>query len=302
MAEAEVFRIGETRRIAAKLKLAAPFRVTSVAAYIYNSAGTATISGGAGDVDAAQSRAEHEFWYAWTPATADDYTYQLEATTDAGGQVFASTGAVYVLSRSSKYDRWVERVRQWLRSTVAVETPAFPQVREALDTALEEFSRARPLLKTEDKALTTGTWEYVLPSDYLNGFSGILRLAYPFDSTLQSYPYLDYGRSWEVDEARGKWLFTGHSPTTGQTARIHYQARYTLNDSTDNVPADAFHAVAQLAAAFVLMTLANESAGSANASIGADFVRTKAQEYQSQARAMMAEARRAFGRRAPWVA
>lgn len=298
-----VFRVGEVKRISHKIASedGSTFSISSVAAYIYNSAGTAVVDGTAGGVTAGTgvAAAEHEIFYLWnnSAGTAGTYTYQLRYV--VGTQTLTVQGEATVLPLTSKYDKYVRRIIDWVLMSEAGDAQQLmsdAQLRDAALEAVRVYSTYKPRRVLKDaQSLTANVWEYSLWSEWEDRFSMVEYFEYPIDATNQKRPLLtastDLRSSADVliDEPRGKWLFRKIVPATGETYRAAITCRHTLSDATDTVtseePAD-FDAVAEYAAGIALEQVANKFCGTEGQGIEAAVVnyRDKASQYSTQAR------------------
>jgi len=293
-----VFRVGEKRAIAHTVSADDPFAVDRVSVALFDSVGTAVVSGASGTITAV-SATQYQLGYVWdtTGLAAGDYGYQLRYYVDA--EELLIPGTVSLLPLTSKYDRWVTRVTAWIAENQVAEAQrqlTYTDLTQALQTALDRYELDQPRRILETVSLSAGVFEYSLPSGWAGSFSRVASFEYPVDDTDQCRQYLEVFE-WETDEALGTWRFTVDVPSAGQVARIYYTARHTLSHTADTIPADHFEAVSMYAAGVALLTLANLAAQTTGPGIGADLVsyRTKQQEYQSQAKELMRRAESLWG-------
>lgn len=296
-----LFRVGETKRLHHKVEADAAFTVTSVSLRIYDSAGDQITGSPFTGTASSGSETSHDVYYNWTPAAAGDYTYLLLYT--VGSETRGIRGEVTVLPVTSKFDKWVKRVTDWMVESEVGEAQqllSYRQLRDACLTAVRKFEESHPRRKLNDSAgetLSANTWEYALPADWSDEFSRIESFEYPVDADVQERPYLE---PWEVevDELRDKWYFVERVPTAGQKARFTYTLRHTLDDATDTIPTTRFDSVSMYAAGVALLQAANEACRKSDPQRGAGIVgqRTKQQEYSSQAKTLMDRAMDLWGR------
>lgn len=288
-------RVGEVRKIAHVLSRETDFAVTTPLISIYDSAGTVTaVSGAAGTVDNGNNADEHEISYLWTPSAAGDFRYQLTGV--VGTETVACWGSIYVLPIVSKYDRWIQAVMGYVQEPGGGEEQQLLATRDyirAIDAARQRYQRDWPRRRLNNAAgeVLTTAWEYALPSDWVDGFSQILRFEYPVDSTVQSRPYLEPALYF-VDALRSKWAFRDTAPSAGQYARFTYTTEHSLSHTEDTLPAHHFHALALYAAGEAMEYAANEATRTDARSVAAEVAnfRTKQQERRSQAGLMKRQA------------
>lgn len=281
-----VFRVGETRRIEHIISSDTAFSVSGTTCTIRDSAGTAVVTAGAGSQDSG-SGTEKRAWYVWatTGRTAGAYTYQISYT--IGAETLFATGSLTLLPATSKLDSYVQRtVRYVAEAATSDDQQAVSEAgyREAVADAVRAFSLARPRRLQASVSMVANTFEYALPSGWVNEFSTIQTLEYPVDDTLITKYYLDTDE-YKVDEIRAKWRFTEITPASGETARVQYTVPYTLTDSSDTLPTDRFESLCMYAAGLVLMQLSNRAAGTSEPQVGAQVAgyRSKQAEYRKQA-------------------
>lgn len=296
MADALIYRLGETKKIAHLVNADAAFTISTATVVIYDSAGSAVVTANA-SVDNGDPATEHEVFYVWNPSAAGDYTYLLKYT--VGGQSLSIRGEVLVLPVTSKYDRYVRRVESWVQETAMGEEQqnlSYRAYMDSLDAAVVKFNQKHPRRLQDTVALSAGVFEYDLPADWDEDFSVVEEFEFPVNDATQSKCYLDAG-DYLVDEVRGKWRFTCNTPGAGESARLTYRARHQVTHTLDTLPAAHFEALCQYAAAQALLKLANKAVQTSARPIGADLVeyRTKQQEYLAQAKFLMKEAETAWG-------
>lgn len=132
-------------------------------------------------------------------------------------------------------------------------------------------------------ALTNGTYEFLLPTDWIDSYSQILSLEYPGDE--QDPLFMD---ATDFRVANGKWRFRTNTASAGDTAYL----TYSLAHSESTVPAPHLEGVAKLAAANVAMELASKTNVTTNPRLPADVTdyRTKADVWRSIAKDLRAAA------------
>lgn len=154
-----------------------------------------------------------------------------------------------------------------------------------IDEIISRYSQTRPLEKVEDTT-GDGTFTYGLPSDWIEGFSTIISIEYPFDSTnqiptpLRSSVYRLYR-----DTSALKLRFLGVTPTSSETFRFRYTTQHTVTTTTSTIANVDEQAVVNLGAARLCEILAAEFEKKSKSTLpeGQFDLRTKSQEYHTQA-------------------
>jgi len=165
--------------------------------------------------------------------------------------------------------------------------------REALAAAVVEYSRDFPRLVVEDVTGDGGRY-YELGSGanltaWEVGFSTVLAIDYPAEGVSEDEaPNWLEREDWEiyrVGETRYLY-FPSHTPSSSETARVHYTVRYALSDGSYNTPDAHFEAIATLAGAIACQWMAIHYGQSSESTIAADVVdrRSKSDIYASRAR------------------
>lgn len=166
----------------------------------------------------------------------------------------------------------------------------------AIRAALVTYGRLRPRLKQATQALTTGTYKYNLPADWVVGYSTFVRIEYPTGYQIPAYLPLDTVLV-EEEAATPAWRFQVDKPTTGQSAILTYTLPHIVTnlDAAASTSVPDFHAEAVnlLAAAICCRQLAAFYGQGANPLIGADVTdtvqkgnlyRALATDYEKRAR------------------
>lgn len=146
----------------------------------------------------------------------------------------------------------------------------------AVTEALNRYSKARPLEFATD-ILGGGSHDLELPSDFLDGFSGIVAVEYPVDYVPEQ---LIDRRDYRLYRgAAGLTLrLLADAPTATETVRV----TYTIPHSEESVPVTDLEAVGNLAASFCLRKLAASYGQTVDPTISADVVnyRSKTDEFR----------------------
>lgn len=146
----------------------------------------------------------------------------------------------------------------------------------AATEALNRYSKARPLEFATD-ITGSGVNDLVLPSDFLDGFSGIVTVEYPVDRVPEVLiDRRDY-KLYRGPAGLRLRLLTA-KPASTETVRV----TYTIPHSEDSVPSPDLEAVANLAASVCLRQLAAAFGQTSDSTISADVVnyRSKADEFR----------------------
>jgi len=155
--------------------------------------------------------------------------------------------------------------------------------RDAIATALETYSKHRPLRGVYDIA-GTGNRDYPVPAAWVNGFSLIKAVEYPIAVPAV---LLDEDEDWVLYQAPDGWKirFINAVPSPSETFRV---AITLTRSEADILPGDA-SAVENLSVSYCLEMLANAMSQTADPTIQADAVnyRSKSGEFAARARRYM---------------
>lgn len=133
-----------------------------------------------------------------------------------------------------------------------------PDLQEAARQALAQYSKdaASPIIA--DLVGDGATYEYTLPTGFVDGFSRVLTLEYPAGqrpATLLDPAHLEVYRTATTTKLR----FVEITPASGETARVTFTGRHTLKDldaaTATSIPAyheDAFVTLTASQAMFLL--------------------------------------------------
>lgn len=169
---------------------------------------------------------------------------------------------------------------------------ATKDVDAAILAALEKYSKDWPRERVA-RVAGTGTFKYpltggsaVLPG-FIDGFSGVSRVAYPHLTTDQELAWLEADEFALVRDADGYWLwFTTARPAATEFFLAPYTVPHTLDASASTVPSADDEALKDLAAAECHDMLAAFYSKSTDDSIMADTVHhlSKAAEHRANAK------------------
>ena len=159
-----------------------------------------------------------------------------------------------------------------------------------LTEAIDRYSRHKPDEKVSDIA-GTGTFKLTLPSDYIDGFSSVVRVEYPFTEAQQTPVILRGGRDYAVyRNATGLELrFLAATPASGETVRFTYSTVHVVDITTTTIPDVDEQAVINLGASLMATALEAEFTKRARSTMpDTTFdLRSKAQEYRDLAKDYM---------------
>jgi len=140
----------------------------------------------------------------------------------------------------------------------------------AIDMAVNAYSKNKPRTIKKDVS-ASGAYDYDMPSEWVDNFSMLLSVEYPADEQdpiyLDQDDFLVYNNGTE-DRLR----FPSSSPSSGYTIRLEITIKWSLTDTTCNIPSQDFDALASLAASICLRMLAHHYAQTTDPSISADII------------------------------
>jgi len=302
MADDIVFRKGEKKALFHTVHAVEDerFTISAVKVNVYDENGEAVITDAAGVVDTTESANEHGISYILdtSPLDVGDYTYTMTYTKGRSLEEIVIPGEFTILPPTSKFDRYVQRVIDWLAETHISEAQrelSYKQYRNAILAAVREYEKTHPQKKTLTIDAVSGVYDYDLPPEWQEGVSQISRIEYPVGAG-PGHTY-HVGDEYEVDEAEGVIRFFMNL-TTGQQFKLWFTAPQVLSNTTDTLPDKHFEPITQYAAGVALMMLANKAAQTAQYQIGAQGVTYdgKSQLYAKQSEEMKAEALKAWGK------
>ena len=135
---------------------------------------------------------------------------------------------------------------------------ATPDMDEAARQAVAQYSKDAPAPIIADLAGDGSTFEYALPTGFVDGLSRVLTLEYPAGqrpAALLDPAHLEVYRTATTTKLR----FVEITPASGETARVTFAGRHTLKDLDDatetSIPAyheDAFVTLTAAQAMFIL--------------------------------------------------
>lgn len=162
------------------------------------------------------------------------------------------------------------------------------EIDNAILAAVKRYSRHKPQSLVHELA-GNGGYDYSLPDDWVQGFSRITQVEYPYDTQC---PNVIPQENWIlflklVNGTQTLVLrFLTFSPVAGEFARIIYTIPHVVNDSASTVPDIDSDAVCCLAASYCCGVLSRKYSQTSDPTIAADVVNyaAKASSYASRAK------------------
>lgn len=196
--------------------------------------------------------------------------------------------AIIPLTKLSEFET---RIDEKIPNVSAVDLTALQKTAN-LGQALSEYSRIRPLEKTDEKS-GDGGYEYALPSNWVADFSIFRKIEYPAGTSQDPNDDLIEPEKYDVykTSATSKLRFFDISPTSGYTIRRTYTIKHTVTATASTVLANDADAVCALAAAFCCFDCGRFYAQDSDSYIAADAVdrRGKASKYLEAGRSLVKE-------------
>jgi hypothetical protein len=180
---------------------------------------------------------------------------------------------------------WRTLVDQEIKDTAAILAQADKD--KAIGEAVKEYSRHRPRERAHELAGTGSAYEFALPADWEDGFSGIRGdIEYPAAKRIPEYLEAEDWIVYRDPSAGLRFRLLNHTPTASEKVRFLYTVRHTVDATTDTVAVADREAGAKLAASYCARSLAAFYAQTSDPTLGADIAnyRTKSQEYSALAR------------------
>ena len=153
---------------------------------------------------------------------------------------------------------------------------------EAIARAVARYGKDRPRIKVEDVVAPGGNY-LSLPAGWQSSFSAIRYIEHPVGN--RPATLLDQDSYALYDGPSASEIQLIDAINAGQSVRVNYTIRHTVDGSTDSTPADDREAVSCWAAALLLDQLAAWFTGSSDSSIQAYSFdrRSKGGEYAARA-------------------
>jgi hypothetical protein len=155
-------------------------------------------------------------------------------------------------------------------------------VRAGVDT----YARHRPRVLVADVSGVTAQYDYALPATWVSGFSTLQQVEYPAGSREPAYLEAeDYLLYQTTTTTLLRFLTT--TPQTGQTIRLTFTARHTVDGSGSTIPAADENAVADLGASVACEWLSSRFSQQGEPTLGADSAdhTSKARDFALRAKA-----------------
>lgn len=162
------------------------------------------------------------------------------------------------------------------------------EVDNAVLAAVKRYSRHKPQSPVHEFQ-GNGGYDYPLPDDWVQGFSRITQVEYPYD---QQQPNIIPKEEWTlflklVNSTQTLVLrFLAIQPAAEEYIRITYTIPHKVDDSSSTVFDNDFDAVCSLAAAYCCGALSRKYSQTSDPTIAADVVNyaAKASSYASRAK------------------
>lgn len=185
---------------------------------------------------------------------------------------------------SKTKENFITRISSILKHETSHLEPA--DIEQALERAVAEYSKYRPLVKYYDIDGDGSADAWDVPTDWEDGFSSILEVEYPqgedpreTDLTEQ-FPWEIY---YDQDALEWKFSMPEDIPATGETVRLKYTIRHTLDNDTNTIPDFDYFTVCDIAAEECCRILASVYVMAGDSTISADSVNygSKSGDYRS---------------------
>ncbi len=195
----------------------------------------------------------------------------------------------------------IERMRSRLQDVAGLLDAATEgDLYQAVRDGLEQYDDDAPRVLVADIAGDGVTYDFALPAGYVDGFSRITAVEYPAG---QRQPVYLEPTDWHIyrtpttTKLRLRW----HTPTSGETVRVSYTARHTVEDldgaTTTTVPAWHRQAFLALCTARAFSRLAARFVHEQEATLAIDSVErsSKVDQARKLAEALLREYRELVG-------
>lgn len=180
---------------------------------------------------------------------------------------------------ASYLNAYIDRLRQKLSDPPNVEAATHEAI---VQEAVRIYSRHRPQIKVED-ITGTGSFNVDLPDGFIDDFSHVVAVEYPYDSGDQIPAYIKDTDYLPYRTPTGFVLrMLTSTPATSEVVRLTYTLPHSLDNSSTTIPIQHEDAVMNLAAALVAEMLAAEYTEELRSPIGditVDF-QAKAEQYR----------------------
>ena len=165
------------------------------------------------------------------------------------------------------------------------------QIDSHVDAAARLYSLHRPLSKVDEFA-GDGGYDYDLPSDWVQGFSRISQVEYPYD---EQDPNIIPKEEWTIflklvgSTQTYVLRFLDTSPASAYSIRVNYTLPHSIGAELSTVYANDVEAVCHLATSLCLRAIASKMLQTSSPTIAADAV-----SYASKSSAASTRAKEFF--------
>lgn len=170
---------------------------------------------------------------------------------------------------SYNYNTLVTKVGEELQDNVGELSDAV--IESKIQDAIYEYSRVRPYEKSADFIGNGTAYAFTLPSDWLDRFSSIRQVEYPFGEQepiiIKPYKYRVYRGTAGVN-----FRLVKDTPSSTGTVRVTYLLPHTGSSTSFTIPDSDVSAVAALAASLLARHLAAQNARTQSNTMDADVV------------------------------
>lgn len=179
------------------------------------------------------------------------------------------------------FNEYVETIKRNLGEPTGFESEIYE---DCIRQGIRIFSRYRPrIVVTDISGVSGGTFDLTLPSTFIDGFSHIMSIEYPYESTNQLPPLLKENQYKIYRSPSAVTLrFVGHKLTDTDTARVTFTSTHSVDISTTTVSLHHEDAVANISTSIMAEVVATEFANVARSSldnVAIDF-KDKSLEWQ----------------------
>lgn len=194
------------------------------------------------------------------------------------GTVAVTPGPIILSTFNSRVDQLLKDDAVWVSSD---------EIDDHITAAAKLYSLHRPLVKV-DEFVGDGGYDYDLPSDWVQGFSLISRIEYPYDEQeITIIPKEEWTIFLKLVGSTQTYVlrFLDTSPAASYSIRVNYTLPHTINGSTSTVYQNDVEAVCHLAASMCLQAIASKMLQTSSPTIGADAVSYAAKSSAASTRA-----------------
>ncbi|MBA7652873.1 hypothetical protein ES703_60712 [subsurface metagenome] len=162
------------------------------------------------------------------------------------------------------------------------------EIDDYVQAALKRYSHHKPQSLAHEFQ-GDGGYDYSLPDDWIQGFSRITQVEYPYDQQRPNIiPHEEWTLFLKLMNSTQTFVlrFLAISPVAGEYVRITYTIPHVVDDSSSTVFDNDFDAVCCLAASYCCGALSRKYSQTSDPTIAADVVNyaAKASSYASRAK------------------